>query len=138
MEENNYDYRLKEDKKNGSGYSIRCNRCGRTTLTSFKWFCPHCGTKDSTKFTAEPLLAYAFVKYHIQGTCVIKVPYRKDKPQNEGILLELEKNAEQILSDVDFGELCDMESLVLNINDEEGNDLIKTIRGREGERNGKG
>lgn len=114
-----YEFRTQEDREKGAGFEIRCDTCGKISLSSHDRYCPFCGRDTVANFTARPLAdeKCCFVTFRIDARLVVKVPV-EDGESTEDIL----NDAQGIYEATDLGELEDIvKGEPVMIQDSDGN-----------------
>ena len=104
------DFRNDKEKKEGEGFKITCNACGKTSFASQGWYCPVCGPgvlAPPIKVTALKGKRVAVVTYRITGRFTAVVPYDENDDA-----VTVRKAVEEIYHSADFGALEDVEGYI--------------------------
>lgn len=115
------DFREWKDQKEGTGFEITCDTCGRVSLSSHDRYCPFCGRDVIANFTAKRLddTGCAYVTFKVDARFVARVPAAKGKSVDQ-ILAE----AGSIFEEADFGQLEHFNKCKpVIVEDEDGNFL---------------
>ncbi len=117
-----FDSRTEKDKEQGIGYQIVCNTCGQISRSSHNRYCPVCGRDVIASFSAEKIdeAEYVYVAFKVEGRYTAKV--RRDVA---GDIKGWISAAQEQIWDADFGNLCDIDADVVNIEDEAGDFLYE-------------
>ena len=104
------DFRKENDKREGEGFKITCNACGKTSFASQGWYCPVCGPgvlAPPIKVTALKGKRIAYVTFRVTGSYTVAVPYHENDDADT-----VRKAAEAAYHSADFGVLENAEGYI--------------------------